>query len=46
MDIDIFDRIMKINNRGMMLCVRAETAAMLKQEPKFFEGRIGKRGIG
>lgn len=45
-NIDNFDHVMGINARGMMLCVRAETAAMRKQEPRFFEGRTGKRDIG
>ncbi|KAF4463845.1 oxidoreductase short-chain dehydrogenase reductase family [Fusarium albosuccineum] len=45
-DIDRFDHVMQVNARGMMLCVRTETAAMRKQEPRFFEGRTGKRDIG
>lgn len=45
-DIDNFDRIMRINARGMTLCVRAQTAAMRKQDPKFYNGRSGRREIG
>ncbi|PLB50192.1 oxidoreductase [Aspergillus steynii IBT 23096] len=45
-DIENFDRIMNINAKGMMLCVRAQTAAMRKQTPKTFQGRNGTRDIG
>jgi NAD(P)-dependent dehydrogenase (short-subunit alcohol dehydrogenase family) len=45
-DVENFDRIMNINTRGMMLCVRAETAAMRKQSPKTFKSRNGTRDIG
>lgn len=45
-DIENFDRIMNINARGNLLCVRAEAAAMRKQTPKTWEGRNGTRDIG
>ncbi|EED14519.1 oxidoreductase, short-chain dehydrogenase/reductase family [Talaromyces stipitatus ATCC 10500] len=45
-DIEGFDRIMTINARGMLLCVRAEAAAMRKQEPRTFTSRNGVRDIG
>ncbi|CAH0025142.1 unnamed protein product [Clonostachys rhizophaga] len=45
-DIDNFDRVMNINAKGMMLCLRAETAAMRKQESRTYAGRTGNRDIG
>ncbi|KAL4941852.1 hypothetical protein BDV06DRAFT_222758 [Aspergillus oleicola] len=45
-DMDNFDNIMKINTRGMLLCCRAQAAAMRKQEPKTFTSRNGSRDIG
>ncbi|KAL4952842.1 hypothetical protein BDW69DRAFT_195303 [Aspergillus filifer] len=45
-DLDNFDNIMRINTRGMLLCCRAQTAAMRKQEPQTFTSRNGSRGIG
>ncbi|KAH8427712.1 SDR family NAD(P)-dependent oxidoreductase [Aspergillus melleus] len=45
-DIDNFDRIMNINAKGMMLCVRAQCAAMRKQTPRQIQGRNGTRDIG
>lgn len=46
-DIDNFDRIMNINARGNLLCVRAQIAAMRKQDPKTWNGRNGEaRDIG
>ena len=45
-DIANFDHVMNVNAKGMMLCVRAEAAAMRKQTPKFFESRAGRRDIG
>ncbi|KAI1458628.1 hypothetical protein F4805DRAFT_119799 [Annulohypoxylon moriforme] len=33
-DVDNFDRIMNINTRGNLICVRAQVAAIRKQEPK------------
>ncbi|KAL4967199.1 SDR family NAD(P)-dependent oxidoreductase [Aspergillus stella-maris] len=45
-DLDNFDNIMKINTRGMLLCCRAQAAAMRKQEPKTFTSRNGSRDIG
>lgn len=45
-DIDNFDRIMNINARGNLVCVRAQVAAMLKQEPKTWTSRNGTRDIG
>jgi NAD(P)-dependent dehydrogenase (short-subunit alcohol dehydrogenase family) len=41
-----FDRIMSINTRGNLLCVRAQTAAMRKQTPKTWTSRNGTRDIG
>ena len=41
-----FDRIMNVNTKGMMLCVRAELAAMRKQSPKKYKSRNGTRDIG
>lgn len=37
---------MDVNTKGLMLCVRAETAAMRKQEPRTIRGRTGERDIG
>ncbi|CRG89952.1 hypothetical protein PISL3812_06992 [Talaromyces islandicus] len=45
-DIENYDRIMTINAKGMMLCVRAELQAMQKQSPKTFTSRNGTRDIG
>lgn len=45
-DMDNFDRIMNINARGNLICVRAQAAAMLKQEPKTWTSRNGTRDIG
>ncbi|KAK2608439.1 hypothetical protein QQS21_003007 [Conoideocrella luteorostrata] len=45
-DIDNFDRIMNINARGNLLCVRAQVAAMRKQDPKTWSSRNGERDIG
>lgn len=45
-DIDNFDRIISINARGDLLCVRAEVAAMRKQTPKTWTTRNGTRDIG
>jgi NAD(P)-dependent dehydrogenase (short-subunit alcohol dehydrogenase family) len=44
--MDNFDRIMSINTRGNLLCVRAQTAAMRKQTPKTWTSRNGTRDIG
>ncbi|THC91028.1 hypothetical protein EYZ11_009510 [Aspergillus tanneri] len=45
-NIENFERIMNINAKGMMLCVRAQCAAMRKQSPKTVQGRNGTRDIG
>ncbi|KAI1394461.1 oxidoreductase [Hypoxylon trugodes] len=45
-DIENFDRIMNINARGNLLCVRAQVAAMRKQDPKTWKSRNGTRDIG
>ncbi|PWY66392.1 oxidoreductase [Aspergillus sclerotioniger CBS 115572] len=47
-DISNFDRVMKINARGMMLCCRAEAAAMRRQSPRMFKSQNGgaSRDIG
>ncbi|KAG8158733.1 hypothetical protein KVR01_011176 [Diaporthe batatas] len=45
-DMDNFDRIMNINARGNLLCVKAQVAAMLKQDPKTWTSRNGTRDIG
>ena len=45
-DISNFENIMDVNTRGLMLCVRAELAAMRKQSPKEFKSRNGTRDIG
>ncbi|KAI1268104.1 oxidoreductase [Xylariaceae sp. FL1019] len=42
-DMDNFDRVMRINARGNMICVRAQVAAMRKQEPKTWSDRNGTR---
>ncbi|RDL36253.1 uncharacterized protein BP5553_06865 [Venustampulla echinocandica] len=47
LDIDNFDSIIKVNTRGVMLCMRAVTKAMIAQEPKVHTGRHGKeRSLG
>ncbi|KAF1963164.1 oxidoreductase [Byssothecium circinans] len=45
-DIEKFDRVMHINARGNLLCVRAQAAAMRKQTPKMWTSRNGTRDIG
>ncbi|ORY16989.1 oxidoreductase [Clohesyomyces aquaticus] len=45
-DIEVFDRVMSINARGNLLCVRAQAAAMRKQTPKTWKSRNGTRDIG
>ncbi|OOG00406.1 hypothetical protein ASPCADRAFT_136035, partial [Aspergillus carbonarius ITEM 5010] len=40
-DISNFDRVMKINTRGMMLCCRSEVAAMRRQSTQRFISRNG-----
>lgn len=45
-DIDSFDQVMNVNTRGLMLCIRAQAAAMRKQQPKMFKSRNGERDIG
>lgn len=45
-DVDNYDRIMNINARGNLICVKAQIAAMLKQEPKTWSSRNGTRDIG
>ncbi|KAL2289326.1 hypothetical protein FJTKL_02329 [Diaporthe vaccinii] len=37
---------MNINARGNLICMRAQAAAMLKQEPKTWTSRNGTRNIG
>lgn len=37
---------MNINARGNLICVRAQVAAMLRQEPKTWTSRNGTRDIG
>ncbi|KAF2801086.1 oxidoreductase [Melanomma pulvis-pyrius CBS 109.77] len=45
-DIENYDRIMNINTRGNLLCVRAQAAAMREQTPKTWQSRNGTRDIG
>ncbi|KAF2996119.1 hypothetical protein E8E14_002194 [Neopestalotiopsis sp. 37M] len=45
-DIDNYDRIMNVNARGNLVCVRAQVAAMLKQDQKTWTSRNGTREIG
>ncbi|KAI1207524.1 oxidoreductase [Annulohypoxylon truncatum] len=45
-NVDNFDRVMNINTRGNLICVRAQVAAMRKQEPKTWSSRNGTRDIG
>ncbi|PLB54877.1 oxidoreductase [Aspergillus steynii IBT 23096] len=45
-DIENFERIMNINAKGMMMCVRAQCAAMRKQTHRQVQGRNGMRDIG
>lgn len=45
-DMDNYDRIMDINARGNLLCVRAQVAAMQKQESKTWTSRNGTRDNG
>lgn len=39
-------KILDINAKGTMLCVRAASQAMSNQEPLTIEGRYGSRSIG
>lgn len=41
-----FDKLAEINTRGTMLCVRAVSKAMAKQEPLMYQGRHGQRSLG
>jgi len=45
-DIEAFDRTLNVNLKGVMLCVRAVTKAMLGQEPQLYTGRHGERTLG
>ncbi|CAG8977548.1 hypothetical protein HYALB_00012354 [Hymenoscyphus albidus] len=46
-DIENFDKVLKINTRGVMLCVRAVSKVMMQQEPRMFKGRHGQeRSLG
>ncbi|KAL3477158.1 oxidoreductase [Aspergillus californicus] len=45
-DIANFDNIMAVNTRGMLLCCKAQAAAMRTQSPKSYTGRNGTREIG
>jgi NAD(P)-dependent dehydrogenase (short-subunit alcohol dehydrogenase family) len=38
--------VIDVNTKGLMLCIRAQAAAMLKQQPKTFQSRSGERDIG
>lgn len=44
--LEEFDRLMAINVKGTLLCVRAISRAMIKQEPLNIEGRNGSRSGG
>ena len=39
-------KVLDTNAKGTMLCVRAASQAMLKQEPLTIDGRYGSRNIG
>ena len=39
-------KLLDVNAKGTMLCVRAASQAMSKQEPLKIEGRYGSRDIG
>ncbi|KAI0023845.1 oxidoreductase [Xylariomycetidae sp. FL0641] len=45
-DIATFDKVMNINVRGNLLCVRAQVAAMRTQTPRSWTSRNGAREIG
>ena len=44
--VEEFDKLAHVNTRGTMLCVRAISKAMSKQEPLIHEGRRGQRSLG
>ncbi|TGO29131.1 hypothetical protein BPAE_0018g00170 [Botrytis paeoniae] len=44
--IEDFDKVMSVNTKGLMLCVRAEIKAMLAQETRKITSRSGERDIG
>ena len=44
--IEDYDKVMDINAKGTMLCVRAQLKAMKSQEPRSYTGRTGTRDIG
>lgn len=44
--LDIFNKTMETNITGTMLCVRAVTHAMAKQDPLNYVGRQGARSLG
>ncbi|TEY78489.1 hypothetical protein BOTCAL_0048g00150 [Botryotinia calthae] len=44
--VEDFDKVMSVNAKGLMLCVRAEVNAMLAQETRKITSRSGERDIG
>lgn len=42
LNIENFDSILKVNTRGVMLCVRAVSKVMISQDIRIFKGRHGR----
>lgn len=42
LDIENFDALLKVNTRGVMLCVRAVSKVMISQLPRSYKGRHGR----
>ena len=46
LDIDEFDRVHRVNVRGVALCMRYVLETMSKQDERMVEGRSGTRSLG
>ena len=44
--VDEFDDVMNVNAKGILVCTRAVTKAMMVQESRLVETRNGKRDLG
>ncbi|KAF2232803.1 NAD(P)-binding protein [Viridothelium virens] len=45
-ELEPFEKVLKTNVTGIMLCVRAVSKIMAKQEPRTYSGRKGERSLG
>lgn len=46
LELDVFTKILDINIKGTLLCVRAVTKVMARQEPLSYTNRQGTRSLG